>query len=105
MGTPATEPTCASAVTGAVAAASPLADGAQITEANGPFTGAATARAGADQTQAPHAVGLADLVADQASADVRCIVTKRRVPAEDGRDVRPLCHLQDPQDAGILGLL
>src|SRR4029079_10519157 len=70
LGATTTESTGAAAVARAVATATTLADGAEVTEADGAFTGTTAARTGADQAETPDAVGLADLVADQTAKAV-----------------------------------
>ena len=104
-GATAAEAAGAAAVARARAAAAALADGAEVAEADGALAGAAAARARADQAQAADAVGLADLVADQAAEHVLRVGAERGVAAEDRGEVRALGHLQDAEDAGVLGLL
>src|SRR5207237_6939488 len=95
----------ATAVARARAAAAALADGAEVAEDDGAFTGAAAALARADQAEAADAVGFADLRAHQPAEDVLGVVTERRIAAEDRRQVRAVVGLEDAEDAGLGGVL
>jgi hypothetical protein len=105
VGTTAAQAAGAAAVARAVAAAAALANRAQVAKADRALARAAAARARADEPEAADAVGLADLVADEAAQHVLGVGAEGRVTTEDRGDVRALVHLEDAEDTGVLGLL